>query len=370
MKILSIGLDKKIFEKDSWSRKRQIEYGKYFDETHIIVFTKRGYLAEKISDNVWVYPTNSLTKLFYIFDAYKIGKKIIKNFKSKNENWLITTQDPFETGLVGYLLKRKFKIPLILQLHTEIPFRYFALESFLNFFRWFLAKFLVKKADRIRVVSESIKLYLEEKFKCQENKIFVLPIRVDLEKIKNREVKVNVKEKFPNYKFYFLTACRLVEVKNIPLQIKTISELVKKYPDIILIIVGDGPERKKLEKLVKKLNLLKNVKFEGWQEDVVSYMKTSDCFLFSSNYEGYGLAVIEALFCGLPVIATKVGVAKEVIKNGENGYLVEVGDKEAFFKACKKIIENPIKREKVLMNLPVVLEKEDYLNQYRQILNL
>ena len=368
MKILSIGLDKKIFKKNSESQQRQIKYGKFFEQTHIIVFTKKGFLAEKISDNVWVWPTNSKNKFFYIFDAIKIGKEIIiKHWKLNIENSAITTQDPFETAIVGWWLKRKFEIPLVIQAHVEIPFRYFAFESFLNFIRWFLAKFLIKKADRIRVVSKSIQDYLSKRFKILESKIVVLPIRANIEKLKEKNIEINVKTKFPLYQFYFLTVCRLVKSKNISLQIKTIAKLTKIYPKIVLIIVGDGPKRKKIERLAKKLNVLDNIKFEGWQENVSSYMKTADCFLFSSNYEGYGLAIIEALSCGLPVIATKVGVAPQAIRNGENGYLVDVGDEYGFYKACLKIIEKPLGKIKLLAPL---MSKEEYLTKYQELFQI
>jgi len=361
MKILSISLDKNIFIESSESYKRQIEYGALFDETHIIIFNKRdandtnGIRMMRIANNVFLYPTNSKNKWFYIFDGYKIAKSILK----ENKISVITTQDPFETGLLGWLLKEKFKIPLLIQIHTELSFRYFAFESFLNFFRWFLALFLIPKADQLRVVSPRIKDYLIKKLSYPTEKIDVLPIFVDIEKLK-QEKELDIKQKYPGFNFYFLTLSRLVKVKNIPLQLKALSKLKQKYPKFLLIIVGDGPERKKLEKLVLKLNLKENVIFEGWQKNIVSYLKSADCLLFSSNYEGYGRTIIEALNFGLPVVATKVGIAPEVIENGKNGFLVDVGNEKEYLGALEKIIEKPLKSNNSLLfkKLPT---KEEYL---------
>jgi glycosyltransferase involved in cell wall biosynthesis len=367
MKILSIGLDKNILIKDSVSQKRQIEYGALFDETHIIIFNKRDtnnandIRMIRIANNVFLYPTNSKNRWFYLFDGYKIAKSIIK----ENKISVITTQDPFETGLLGWILKKKFKIPLLIQVHTELPFRYFAFESILNFFRWFLALFLIPKADRLRVVSSKIKDYVVKKLAYLSEKIDVLPILVDIEKLKQEE-KFDIKQKYPGFDFYFLTLSRVSKVKNIPLQLKALSKLKQKYPKFLLIIVGDGPERKRLEKLVIKLNLKGNVVFEGWQTNVISYLKSSDCLLFSSNYEGYGMVIIEALSFGLPVITTKVGVAPEVIENGKNGFLVEVGNEKEYLQALEKIIEKPLKSNHSLLfkKLPT---KEEYLKSYQKL---
>jgi glycosyltransferase involved in cell wall biosynthesis len=386
MKILSIGLDKEIFVKNSVSQKRQIEYGALFDETHIVIFNKRDTnnannirmirMANngkrdandtndiriiRMANNVFLYSTNSKNKLSYLFDGYKIAKSIIK----ENKISVITTQDPFETGLLGWLLKKKFKIPLLIQVHTELPFRYFAFESFLNFFRWFLALFLIRKADRLRVVSLKIKDYIVKKFPYLSEKIDVLPILVDVEKL-TQKGEFDIKQKYPGFSYYFLTLSRLVKFKNIPLQLKALSKLKQKYYKFLLIIVGDGPERKRLEKLVIKLNLKENVVFEGWQKNIGSYLKSSDCLLFSSNYEGYGMVIIEALSFGLPIIATQVGVAPEVIEDDKNGFLVEVGNEKEYLEALEKIIEKPLKSNGSLLfkKLPT---KEEYLKRYKEV---
>ena len=139
MKILSIGTDRKLFEEGSAVRARQIEYAKKWEEIHIVVFSIKSEIKKtriQISNNVWVYSTGSLSKLFYILDAIKIGRKILRL-----GSYVITCQDPFETGLVGWRLAKKFKAPLELQIHTDIGSPYFtSLKlgwrlAFLNFIR-------------------------------------------------------------------------------------------------------------------------------------------------------------------------------------------------------------------------------------------
>ena len=119
MKVLSIGSDRNLFIEGSDVRRRVVEYGKLVEELHIIVFSTRKLHITNymlcVADNVFLYPTNSWSRWFYIFDALKIAKFALKN----NAQWLVTAQDPFESGLASWLIKRKLRIPLQLQIHTD-----------------------------------------------------------------------------------------------------------------------------------------------------------------------------------------------------------------------------------------------------------
>jgi glycosyltransferase involved in cell wall biosynthesis len=103
-------------------------------------------------------------------------------------------------------------------------------------------------------------------------------------------------------------------------------------------LVGDGPERGKLEHLVKELNLQQNVKFLGLRRDVPRLLKAADLFLLTSISEGIPLTLIEAMAAGLPIVATNVGGVGEVVENGVTGVLVRVGDSEAI---AQQILNQP-----------------------------
>lgn len=329
MKVLMLSTDQNIFREGSGVRQRMIEYGGLFEELHIIVYTKKSEIRNpkshayrqagetnlkfQIAKNVWAYPTNTHLKPLYFFDAYRIAKQIfrISNFEFRDS--VITAQDPFETGLIGYLLKKKFKIPLQLQIHTDFLSPYFWRESLKNKIRVVLAKFLIPKADKIRVVSERIRKSLDLSLRARDsdrgNLIEVRPIPIDTEKIKNSPIKTDLHKKYPNHDFIILMASRLAREKNIGLAIKAMREIAKQYPKTLLVIVGDGPEREALELQVASFKLQDNIAFEPWTDDLSSYYKTADLFLLTSNYEGYGRTAVEAEAAGLPVLMTDVGVA-------------------------------------------------------------
>lgn len=375
LRVLMISTDRNIFKEGSAVRERISEYGKSFRQLHIIIFTKRfqKFRPEKISDNVWVYPTKSWCKIFYAFDAAKVAKREFAKFLPKIIS-IISTQDPFETGIAGWLLARKFKLPLQIQIHTDFLSPYFWRGSFLNKIRVTIGRFVLKRADGIRVVSERIKNSLKAKsYKLKADPI-VLPIFVDIEKIKNTPANFSVHKKYPQFSFIIMTASRLEKEKNLFMAVEIMKDLVKQYPKMGMIIVGEGKEKKKLKQLVSKYNLEGNIIFEGWQNDLISYYKTSNVFLSTSLYEGYGLTLIEALACGCPVISSDVGVAGEVISEGESGFICPVNDKNCFIKRILETMGMPGLKEKLgiyskaAVNEKLSISKEEYFFRYRQIM--
>ena len=392
LRVLVIGTDRSIFKQDSAARERMIEYGKLFRQLHIIIFTKRfqKFKSEKISENVWVYPTNSWSRWFYPFDAIRVAKAEFGKFLQSKIN-VISAQDPFETGIAGWRIAKKFQLPLQIQIHTDFLSPYFWKESFLNKIRVIIGKFLVKRADCLRVVSNRIKdsLLKAKIFPSHlpprliggqattynlQPSITVLSIFVDIEKIKNTPANFDVRKKYPQFSFIILMASRLEKEKNIVLAIEMIRELTNHYPKIGMIIIGEGREKNKLKHLVAKYSLEKNIIFEGWQNDLVSYYKTANLFLSTSLYEGYGLTIIEALACGCPVVSSDVGIASEVIIHGENGFVCPVNDKNCFTRKIEEIMEIPSLKKRLAMNSKALISekltttKEEYLSKYRQIM--
>jgi len=394
MKILMVSMDRNILNPDSEARRRMVEYGGLADELHIVIFARKNPLGSsaskwRISDNVFAYPTNSFNRCFYVSDAVKIGGEIIK---SSGGEFLVTAQDPFETGLAGYFIAKKSKSPLQLQVHTDFLSPYFKKGSFLNRIRVLLAKFLIPRANCVRVVSERIKKSLGSAKAPSKNRLSlpslrsgahpylrffggtfappaaVLPIFVDIEKIKNAPIKINLHEQHSQFDFIILMASRLTKEKNIGMAIEAMKGVVKQYSKAGLVIVGSGPEEKKLKAAGRKLK--ENIVFEGWTDDLAPYCKTADLFLLTSNYEGYGRTVIEAMAASCPVVMTDVGVAGETIKDGYNGLVVPVGDARALEEALLKIIGDEFLRgnlavsaEYTLRNFP---SKAEYLEQHKK----
>ncbi len=309
MKLLMISMDRKIFNKDSEVARRQIEYAKNYDEVHIIVFTKRSSFKEiALGNNIVVYPTRSLSRWSYIFRALSLGRFIVERRNISH----ITCQDPFETGLVGALIKNRHDVSLELQIHTDIGSPYFQKFNFLNRIRTLISKYTLTRADKVRVVSERIKKYVS-RFVLPE-KIEIKPIAVDIEKVKNAPVTEDLHKKYPQFSHIILMVSRLEPEKNIEMAVKAWPKVLEKIPKTGLLITGSGAEDCKLKLIVESLKLNDSIIFSGWQnqETIYSYYKTAEALLVTSWYEGYGMTMLEAQAAHCPVVSTDVGIARDI----------------------------------------------------------
>ncbi len=329
--LLMISTDRKIFDKGSAVRARMLGYGRDFGELHIIIFAKKsaGFTEEKISENVFVYPTQSLTRFGYIFDAIKIGRRILsKNYQLLTIDYSISSQDPFETGIVGVCLAKRFSLPLELQIHTDIGSPYFV-YSFLNKIRMILARYTLPKASHVRVVSARIQKYIVERLKIDTGRIEIRPIQVDVEKLKNTPIAVDLHKKYPQFKKIVLMASRLEREKNIAFAIRVWKRVSEALSDTGLVIVGSGSEENNLKNLVRKKGLERTVVFEPWTDNLVSYYRTADVFLLTSLFEGYGMTLVEANALGCAIVSSDVGVAPEL----SNTTVCPVNDVDGFVQA-------------------------------------
>ncbi len=370
MIILSIGTDRKLFEEDSAVLSRSREYASKVNEMHIIVFSLRKHKLDKIKNqNLTIYPTNSSSRLFYIFDAIKIGRKIVKSGGFSKNNAVLSCQDPFETGVVGYILHKRFYIPLQLQVHTDFLSPFFK-KNFLNFIRVFIANFLVPQSQGLRVVSSTISDSIKNKFPNLKAKVDVLPIFVDIEKFETREGDFHT----PSKSISVLMVSRFTKEKRIDIGLEAFRRVVDKAEDATMFIVGAGPEKGNIEKKIKDLNLEEKVKVLEWEKDVVQVYRRSDLFLLTSDYEGYGMTLIEAGASGLPIVTTNVGLAKtDLFKNGENSFVCPVGDADCLSKALFDLITDEQKRklfkDRMRDNIKkVTIPKDQYVREYIALL--
>lgn len=376
-KVISIGTDRNLFKKDSAVSARQREYGALFDELHIIVFTSifsKLPSRIQIAPNVWVYGTRSLFKIFHIRQAFKVASRIISENNLSKSNTVVTTQDPFETALVGIRIKNKFSIPLHVQIHTDFLSPYFCKNSFLNRIRQFLAKKNLHHANAVRVVSKRISESLKQAgiVLAPGLEPLVLPIYVDTTLIENAPISIDLKKKYPQFNFIILLASRLEPEKNIPNAIEIFSKVLSVYPRSGLVIVGSGSEVGRIRSLVAKMNLQNSVVFEPWQDNIYSYFKTANLFILTSYFEGYGLSLVESIVAHCPAVSSDVGVASQLLHDGQTSPVCPVGDTLCFADIISKMIENPGLRDHVVfesrsrLNSFMILDKEEHHNQYKK----
>jgi len=136
------------------------------------------------------------------------------------------------------------------------------------------------------------------------------------------------------------TACRLVPIKGIVHLLNAIGRLRLQIPDVRLEIAGSGPEEAALQRQVARLGLTDVVRFLGWQKDLESAFARWEVFVMSSLDEGFGIAALEAMAFGLPVVATNVGGVSELVEDGRTGRLVVPADSQALAECLSELLLN------------------------------
>lgn len=369
MKVLSIGTDRNVFVDQSSVRDRIVQYAQELEALHTIVFAKRnlGFQKEQVSPSLCLYPTNSGSPLGYVWDGIRLGMKIIKTEKFVRGDSVITCQDPFETSITGYILSRIYRIPLHVQLHTDLFSPFFA-TTLLQKIRVRIARFILPRADRVRVVHKDIAKNFSTNGITLRHEVQVLPIRVNREYVEN-SVPFDFKKMYPQFHVVILMVNRLNPEKGIDTALRACKEVIEQYPFVGLFIVGDGPEKQPLELLAQTLGIEKNVVFMGNRGDIGSLLKSSHIFLSTSRFEGYGMTLVEAGLTQTAVVTTDVGLAHELIIPERNGIICKVDDEGAIRKGIVEYIHYPLKRSEYGKELhavvdPLVPTKEEYIRRY------
>ena len=151
--LLAIGIDERVFT-DLSLRKKVLDYGGAFDSAHIVCRSSDQGRRVESEGGVIFYPVYSRATFIFPFKAWFLGRRI---FKKVSGNWLISSDSPFEIGFVSCLLARASRGRFFLQIHTDFMSPYFRRGSVKDRIRYYLARFVVPKADCIRVVSERIR---------------------------------------------------------------------------------------------------------------------------------------------------------------------------------------------------------------------
>lgn len=239
-----------------------------------------------------------------------------------------------------------------------------------------LVKFSIEQSDGVTAVSRFLKEKTITNYSCDKD-IKVIPNFVDTDlykPISNGEFKKHIADE--NEKLLVHTSNFRV-VKRVADTIRIFEKIHDKIPSK-LILVGDGPDRSECERLCRQIGLDNKVIFLGKQDGLVEILTSSDIFLIPSQSESFGLAALEAMACGLPVISSSVGGLPELIRHNETGYIAEIGDIDRMAKYTLELLSNERKYKMFSDNARSravnVFEKSQvvpmYENYYKTILGL
>ena len=198
--------------------------------------------------------------------------------------------------------------------------------------------FSINESDAITAVSNNLR---DETFKTFPIKkdIEVIYNFVDVSRFNRKPIDAFRKVIAPNNERILMHASNFRKLKRVQDIVKIFYEVKKEIPSKLLF-VGDGPERQAAEELSRTLGVCDDMRFVGKQEQMEDILAIADLFLLTSEYESFGLAALEAMAAGVPVVSTNAGGLKEINIDGETGYTEDVGDVKAMSARALEILKS------------------------------
>jgi N-acetyl-alpha-D-glucosaminyl L-malate synthase BshA len=316
-----------------------LELARRGHEIHFITYSQPVRL-ELLNANVHYHEVNVPEYPLFHYQPYELAlsSKLVDMVKLHKID-LLHVHYAIPHAYAGYMAKQMLKsegikIPMVTTLHgTDIT-----LVGKHPFYKTAVT-FSINKSDVVTSVSQNLKEETYSLFDIK-NDIHVIPNFIELDKIKNiskiatnRSVMANENEKIITHISNFR------KVKRIPDVIDIFYKIQQKIPSK-LMMVGDGPEKEAAENLCNKLGISDKVIFFGNSNEIDKILSFTDLFLLPSETESFGLAALEAMAWGVPVISSNTGGLPEVNFDGISGYLSDVGNTQEMSQNAIKILKN------------------------------
>jgi len=330
-------IGKHIYPKDIFSNELDLKTWRslagYFDNLFVIAESPDIFFHSGKENNISIYLLPRLGYLIFIKLAVILGFYL--NIKHSID--VFDASEVVGGGIAATFLKSLTGAKTVIEVQGEI----------FNRKNWLLKKigrFVMKKANRVRVNSNEIFNQVKEQG-IPEDKIHIVFLRIDLNLFNPLLVPRTNSPVTVGY------IGRLVEGKGLEDLLTAISRLRQGYggqANFKVLIYGEGPIKNKLEKMAKELNIEDKIEWRGFApyNKVPEALSQIDVFIYPSLHEGFGRAIMEALAMEKAVVATNVGGIPDLIKDGENGFLVEPNNPKMLAEKIKELMENKELREK------------------------
>jgi len=290
----------------------QVYYPRYFVFPHSVLFTSSGVRM------------------------YKGIKKTVENIYKNFEFDLIHANVALPDGYAAMRLSKVYKKPFLVTIHgQDLQQTIFRNERCKKH-----VEDVINCSNKTIVVSNKLEEIAKKELKIHEEKISVIPNGVNADTICTESF--NLKQKYKGKKI-ILSVSNLIKTKGIDLNIKAIAQLIKKYPNLIYLVIGGGAERKSLENLAYTSGVQDYVKFLGQlpHRVVMRYMSICDIFSLPSWNEAFGVVYVEAMAHSKPVIGCEGEGIDGIIVNERNGMLVKSRDIDSIVEAVDYLLSHP-----------------------------
>ncbi|MGZ4912507.1 MAG: glycosyltransferase family 4 protein [Halobacteriota archaeon] len=305
-----------------------------------------------ITDNVHLHGVCKVRELYNkngvrsIAEAIIYSLKVVPHLLRAQYDVIDCNQFPYLpcfSGKIASIIKKK---PLVITwLEVWDTYWYTYLGTVAGSIGRIIERLTMRLPDSIVAVSNKTK---EDLVRCNVDRgcIDVIPVGVDLDHIADIQPSLKGAD--------VLFAGRLIYEKRVDLLLNALALAKEVVPTISCMIVGDGPERATLESQARQLGLEGNVTFMGFleQDGLTAHMKSSKVFVLPSEREGFGLVIVEANACKLPVISIRheMSATRELVKDGVNGFLVSTASPDGIANVIVRIVQDDVLRARLAEN--------------------
>lgn len=317
-----------------------IELAKKNNDVHFITY-ERPFAVQGIDhENIHIHLVSVLDYPLFKYPPYTIslGSEMVRISQKENLD-VINVHYSIPHATAAWINKQMTKVPYVVTLHGSDVTILGSDPSYLP-----VNNYSVEQADAVTAVSDFMRREAYERLGV-EKEVKVIPNFVDSEIFKPADCKTDIKGLENNVVIIHVSNFR--SVKRVPDLIYAMKIVTKENKKAKLILVGDGPERHNVERLIDHLNLNGSVRITGFRSDVANLMRCSDIGVLSSETESAPLTLLEGMSSGLPMIATNVGGIPEIIKNEINGLIVPPKNPEAIAKQLITLVHDSNLREKI-----------------------
>lgn len=326
----------------------RVEFGNE-SEIRYLTYTPRssGHRRDNPAPGLKLFGTASLHRATYLADILALLPTVLA------DGWrptAVTTQTPWEEGVVGALLAKALKVDFLPQLHFDLFSDSWLREKRMNAINRAIAKPVLRAATRLRVVSEPLRSKVADRLHLDPATIDVIPVGVNFQPstLSIDEAKQRLDVHLVGHPVVLFVG-RLTAQKNLPLWLEVAEDILKAAPDTRFVLVGDGELDSELRSLINQRELSGRVLMTGpiGHERLPDVYEAADLFLLSSDYEGFGRVVLEAGLAGVPSVATRCSGPEDIIEDGVSGILAQIGDRRALTEACLAILADPARRNRM-----------------------
>ena len=313
-------------------------------EVHFITYSRPERL-ESFSNNIFYHEVRGSDYPLFKHSPYDtvLTSKLVEVVKFKSLD-ILHVHYAIPHATVAYLAKKilllteGIYIPVITTLHGTDITLVGKDPSFKS-----VVEFSINKSDGVTAVSESLKRDTFSNFKISRD-IEVIPNFIDFSKFNQLDKEHFKKAIAPNGEKVLIHVSNFRKVKRVEDVVKIFAKVHDKIP-CKLLLVGDGPERSRTEALCRDIKKCHDIRFLGKQQAVEELLAISDLFLMPSASESFGLAALEAMACGIPVISTNIGGLPEVNQEGKTGFLSNLGDVDDMANKAYELLKDEAKLE-------------------------